>query len=52
MGGGRGITGQIEGALNRVGPAVDSFVSNLNFPGQRAIEEFGRGTRTKELWHS
>jgi len=43
MGGGRGITGQIEGALNNVGPAIDSFVSNLNFPGQRAVEEFGRG---------
>ena len=43
MGGGRGITGQIERALNNVGPAIDSFVSNLNFPGQRAVEEFGRG---------
>jgi len=49
MGGGRGITGQIEGALNNVGPAIDSFVSNLNFPGQRAVEEFGRGQEQRGL---
>ena len=34
--------GSIEDRINQVGPALDRFVSNLNFPGQQALSEYGR----------
>jgi hypothetical protein len=34
--------GSIEDRINQVGPAIDRFVSNLNFPGQQALSDYGR----------
>lgn len=41
-GAGQGLTSQIEGALNNVGPAIDNFVGGLNFPFQKELEQYGR----------
>ena len=38
MGAGQGLTDQIQGALNNVGPAIDNFVGGLNLP----FQQFGR----------
>ena len=35
IGAGQGLTDQIEGALNNVGPALDNFVGGLNLPFQQ-----------------
>lgn len=41
-GAGQGITDQIQGALNNVGPAIDNFVGGLNLPFQKELQQFGR----------
>lgn len=32
----------IEQRLNNIGPAIDEYIGGLNFPGQRALEQYGR----------
>ena len=41
-GAGQGLTDQIQGALNNVGPALDNFVGGLNIPFQKELQQFGR----------
>ena len=42
MGAGQGLTDQVQGALNNVGPAIDNFVGGLNLPFQKELQQFGR----------
>ena len=44
-GAGQGLTSQIEGALNNVGPAIDNFVGGLNFP----FQQWGRNQEKRGL---
>jgi hypothetical protein len=41
-GAGQGLTDQIQGALNNVGPSIDNFVGGLNIPFQKELQQFGR----------
>jgi len=39
----------IEDRLNQVGPAIDNFVGNFNFPGKQMLSDFGRKQEKRGL---